>query len=579
MISHDPIDRLARRAAAAVAEAAGPRVARAPDPDELRAAHERRWLRQRVVAGVVATAAVAVLVIGVAGLLPDPVELWIHDVIGDASEPEQDDAAGSGYSEWPLGIVTADRQGVLLVPFDSPDEPIRLTSDETYEPIVWAMADQRGGLIFQHEVTPPPWPPGAVLWLRAGATQPEVLIPPEAPWQESTYPRAGILPIGIATTSDGQALFVYAVEDWEPGEPYNSHTYPTRIMVADMDEDGALRELTVVEGSIRPFPSGRYDAVPVTGGAVVALLEGEYCRTVTLVDVEDGSAVPAVSECVDTDWPQWGAALSYDGRSLAWISGRTVTVLDLETGATVQKALTREPVGLIASPGGWLAHSGSGGEVLLVDLDDRERFRVDTNPSPARYPRAPVFARWGLPYHHPFDLGSGASLGSGSRELPCQPSTDALPLQSLPEPVAATRQVLFDLAAACDYQGLASLAREHATLVLASGSVKTVGGDDNPYLSEDDLVRSWIAHGQSGLEDLGIQSREPLATLAGLLTEPAVYIEHAADMPASQGKREGPVWVWPEQWVEAPPEWGTAHTDYRVGITPDGTWRFFIGGE
>jgi hypothetical protein len=81
------------------------------------------------------------------------------------------------------------------------------------------------------------------------------------------------------------------------------------------------------------------------------------------------------------------------------------------------------------------------------------------------------------------------------------------------------------------------------------------------------------------LEDVGIQSREPLAALAELLTEPPVYIEQAEVMPASQPQRAGPVWVWPEPWVEAPPDWGTAHTDYRVGITPDGTWRFFMGGD
>jgi hypothetical protein len=568
MSSHDPIDRLARGAAAAVAEAAGLRVARAPDPDELREAHRRRWLRQRVVAGALAAAAFAVLVSGVTGLLPDRVELLIDDVVGDATEPEQDDAAGSGPSE--LGIVTAGREGVLLVPFDSPDEPIRLTSDETYEPIIWAMADQRGGLIFQHEVTPPPWPPGAVLWLRAGATRPEVLIPPEAAWQESTYPRAGILPIGMATTSDGRALFVYAVEDPEPLGSYSRLTFPTPIMVADMDAGGALRELVVVEGSILPF-SGRYEAATVMGGDVVALLEGDDCRTVTLIHVDDGSTEPGAADCVEMGLLERGAALSDDGRSLAWITGRTVTVLDLETGATEQKTLTRDPVGVIASPDGWLAYVESGGEVLLVDLDDREMFRIDANPSPALYPRAPVFARWGLPYHQPFDLGSDASLGSGSGELPCQPSTDALPVQSLPEPVAATRQVLFDLAAACDYEGLAALAREHATLVLASGNAMTVGGDDNPYLaSEDDLVRSWIAHGQSGLEDVGIQSREPLATLAGLLTESPVYIEHAADMPASQPEPKAPVWVWPAQWVGP---------DYRIGITPDGTWQFFMGGD
>jgi hypothetical protein len=118
MSGHDPVDRLGRRAAAAVVDAAHPRVGGAPDPDELRAAYGRRRMRQRVSAGVAATAAVAVLVLGATGLLPDRVGLWIDDVIGDPSGPEQDGAAPTGPSEWPLGFVTADRQGVLLVPFD-----------------------------------------------------------------------------------------------------------------------------------------------------------------------------------------------------------------------------------------------------------------------------------------------------------------------------------------------------------------------------------------------------------------------------------------------------------------------------
>jgi hypothetical protein len=99
MSGRDPIDSLARRAAAALEDAARPRVARAPDPDELRAVHGRRRARQRIATGAAAAAAVAVLLGVGTGLLPDRLEVWIEDVVGEpAPSPEptpSEDAAGA----------------------------------------------------------------------------------------------------------------------------------------------------------------------------------------------------------------------------------------------------------------------------------------------------------------------------------------------------------------------------------------------------------------------------------------------------------------------------------------------------
>jgi hypothetical protein len=112
MSDQDPIDTLARRASAALEDAARPRVAGAPEPDELRAVHGRRRMRQRAAAGVAVAGAVAVLVIAGTDLLPDRLELWIEDVVrqpDDAPEQSTDqafEAPGSWTVETSLGTWT-----------------------------------------------------------------------------------------------------------------------------------------------------------------------------------------------------------------------------------------------------------------------------------------------------------------------------------------------------------------------------------------------------------------------------------------------------------------------------------------
>jgi hypothetical protein len=151
--------------------------------------------------------------------------------------------------------------------------------------------------------------------------------------------------------------------------------------------------------------------------------------------------------------------------------------------------------------------------------------------------------------------------------------------------VATTRKALFDLASACDYESLASLAREHGTTVSVWGFEGLAVGDDEVHLgSEDDLVRAWIADGRSPSEEGGIRSSEPLAALAAMLGTTPLHIDNATDLPAGHPRTEGALWVWPAIYMQRdghPQDrdiWAE-HRDYRIAIAPDGTWLFFMAGD
>jgi hypothetical protein len=537
----------------------------------------------RSVASALAAAAVVLVVVGAAVFLA-----WMF---GNDPAPvitEQEETTPTGESAGPLGVIVSGRSGIIVVPFDPSDQPIVLESDELYPDIKWAMSDHRGGLVFTHTITPPPWRPGSVLWLRAGAARPEVLVPPNAFSAR----------IGMATSRDGHALFVYHAR----GPGLIDGTVTSRIMVADLDAGGSIRELVQLDGSA-DSDFGRYSVG--TGGDVVVTLDRHAtgCHTVTVLSVEDGTPIPAGIDCIPGDSYVTGwRTVSHDGRSLGvfgagWFAGGepppTVTVTDLFTGEIIQEAtvgadgqlMSGDPGGqLISGPGGWLIVVRTGDGIRLVDLDGAERLRVDW----------PGLNRGGLLdfYYQPFEFASSASLGSGSAQAPCQPSSAVLPPQDLPEPVAATRQLLFDLAASCDYQALAALALEQRPQLFVQG-----GTGLPPSYSEEELIQSWVSDGRTGLRDYNIASREPLASLAALLATRPAYVEDIPDWPVFLGPRNpndpddmdfnlepsGCVWVWPAVYVGAeggPDDWTvwTAHSDYRIGIAADGTWRFFMAG-
>jgi hypothetical protein len=150
-------------------------------------------------------------------------------------------------------------------------------------------------------------------------------------------------------------------------------------------------------------------------------------------------------------------------------------------------------------------------------------------------------------------------------------SPEPQPQQGLPGPVAATRQAIAEAARACDYRRLADLA--------AAGNNEfsfTFGAAQDP-------AEYW-RQAEAG-------NQQPLRFLVELLARP-----YRADL------RQAPVYVWPSAfgfptWAEVPeadrqalkPLYGDddlsgfqafgSYIGYRVGISPDGEWLFFIAGD
>jgi hypothetical protein len=518
-------------------------------------------------------------------------------VIGDVD----DTPAGVGGGAAPLGLVTTVRGGVLLVPFASTAEPPRLYADPVLTDLLWALPDQRGGLIFQHGVTPDPWPPGAILWLRAGAPRAEVLVEPTRPSERGEFPRAGVRGIGVASSPNGHALFVHAVES-VGGE--------AKLMVADLDDDGAPRQIATVGGVPSPdWDFADYDVL--VGGDVVGILDvrESSCHTLTLLRAADGASLPATTDCLHGG-PR---TLSHDGRTLATLGGERgenfgitrsegelpLIVTDLETGATLHSgtlAVGRwEEIALVPTPGGWLTYVESSQERRLLDLGGNVVDHVaDGSPSTSSSWPGTVF------YDTPFDLALEASHHAETQR-PCRPSVVELPTQDLPGPVAQTRQRLFDVASSCDYKGLATMAREHATRLTAGGT--STGNEWLPG-TEDQLIDLWIMEGiaaGSRSPDLrgGYLSPpgEPLSTMAGLLTAAPAHVEDIPYWPVYFGAPhpddadhdpdpnpppDGCTWLWsvvPTEPHGEPVEvdlW-EAHRDAQIAIAPDGTWRFYLG--
>jgi hypothetical protein len=411
-------------------------VRRAPSRD-LRPA--RRGIRLAVAVGLVAgLAGVGFLV--VAGLrtgldAPAPVigpapEVVVPDDTVDGEAPSDDvESADRGSA---LGQVMASTDGVYLVPLEAPEGGRLLSSGGSR--IAWAMPDHQGGLIFQHDDTPEPWPRGAILWLAAGAATPEVLVAPASVWEPSSdeYPSAGLWPFGIATSRDEHAVFVYTAYAADGR---------ANLMAADLDGSGTIRQLATLDA--RP---GFWEGDPwvLVGGELVAVVEAdpeqEDCAVVAaLLRVDDGGHLPAGSDCLPGSTVGL-RALSHDGRTLAAIDwpdldgtaaarAFTVEVIEIATGASLEEAtfdldVRLDDVGLVPSPTGWLVYvqiaadwriEGSGA-LRLLRLDGSERARIDRAPMATWRSTSRVGLRSNHFSHQPFELPPGASVAPPARQ-------------------------------------------------------------------------------------------------------------------------------------------------------------------
>ena len=103
-----------------------------------------------------------------------------------------------------------------------------------------------------------------------------------------------------------------------------------------------------------------------------------------------------------------------------------------------------------------------------------------------------------------------------------------------------TASAIRDAALAGDWEALRAL-------VPADGFTASFGGTDDP-----------IAYYQQ----LQAEGTDVLGILAGLLDGPAAAVP------------DTDLWAWPREFVES-----DGYYDWRVGITADGTWRYFVAGD
>ena len=162
-------------------------------------------------------------------------------------------------------------------------------------------------------------------------------------------------------------------------------------------------------------------------------------------------------------------------------------------------------------------------------------------------------------------FASGATLGSGAGELPCNPITvpDISP-QGLPQPVEDKRAEIFRMAAACDMEGLAEIAR-------ADGTAFSFGGETDP-------LRSWIRSARNGFDVMAwivrLFNSVPAMDDVGTYAWPAV---HATNSDEDWQELSGIL-------TAAEFESYSAYRDsgwlgLRIGIAEDGTWRFVVAGD
>lgn len=435
---------------------------RAPDHlESVRREGSRRQVRTRMLAVVGTAAAVAIFVSVGTRLISvpsdnGPVATTPTTVAPSPTTTAVATAPGTGPVVPPAaaqGVITAGPGGITLL--DATGEEIRtLASDELYEEISLAFPDQRGGLVFQHAVTPEPWPQGSLMHLPAGATEPRVLVsPPEG---------RVLIPVGPATSSDGEALFAY-LED-----------------AAGVDGTTVLVAFNVDTGASRPVATFDHPVKVSVGGDVIALVErGNFeCPTVELLSIEGEPVAAALPECLPV---AAGIAVAHDGSEMAILASDDLQILALPGGTTVSERSIPEAYMVTSGPGGWAVRTPS--ETWLI------------TPS-GEHSLPPVDYGWVLPFGHPFDLPAGAvTLGSGTGELPCQRRTPPPVSQDLPSEVAATHAALLEMAAACDYAGLSDRA-------LADGTNVSFGSPADP-------AAFWVAEGRLG--------RDPIGTLVELL--------------------------------------------------------------
>jgi hypothetical protein len=395
-----------------------------------------------------------------------------------------------------------------------------LQSDRYYTGIAWAVSDAAGGLIYQHDVTPLPWAQGTLLQLPAGASTPVPLVQPAL----GEYVR----PLGV-----GDGVLIYRL-DWQGGSSLMGYDLATQ----------ATREI---------MPSTDYLFAASVGHDTVIAAVGDPCTTFMYFDVSGAQLAPPAwdqGECLSI------VDLAFTGTHLYTLEdtgdGRVLVHRDYATGET-EIVPADDAWQIAALPDGTIALNGSVARVGHINAGVFEE----------------EFTTSGVNSIGLAELGltlAGANLGSGENQLPCTPlSVPAPEPQDVPAAVEATRQEIFSLAAACEMEALANLARTDAIAF-------SYGGETDPLLS-------WIRSARNGFDVMTwlvriLNSTPALDQNDGSYAWPAVHITNSEeDWQALSGILAA---------AEYEQLYGARDSGYlglRVGIAADGTWRYAIAGD
>jgi hypothetical protein len=394
-----------------------------------------------------------------------------------------------------------------------------LESDLYYEGISWVISDGAGGLIYQHDVTPLPWIQGTIMRLPAGASKPHDLVSP---------PGGGYLrPLDV-----DKGILLYRQDVMAISE----------VIGLDL----ATGQTHVVVPATEHLIGASVEA-----GEVVAVLGGECSRFVHYGI--DGSQLAG---------PGWddGKCLSTSINDVAFTGQYLFTLEDSEGRQLVRRDFATGERRAFALKDGWQIAASSDGTVAIGGTEVRVgRFDRDAFEQSLVTANANSFALAELS-----GFGDNATLGSNQGELPCTPLDVGEPeSQDLPELVERRRMELFSLAATCDMETLATIAR-------VDGISFTFGGENDP-------LRSWIRSARYGYDVMTwmvrIFNSAPALDTNGNYVWPAVHVTND-----EQGWQELSGIFAAAEFEQYYSMRESGYMGLRIGIAPDGTWLYAIAG-
>lgn len=480
-------------------------------------------------------------------------------------------------------LVSTQPMGVggyaLIVPAASgievlfPDGSERLVDVEASGPyaglfagVSTVLSDGAGGIVFQHELTPPPWVDGTILHLAAGATTPEVLVEPPVDSGEDElfgreWRRIDLELVDVVELRTGPAMIYLESEtsEWGMG---------SRTTLAKLVPLGGGTEVTIAEawGGSGNQTETSLHGVSCSGELCVVSFGDEYgARWFEFRDVNGesmemptnplpcleprlGGSVCAVREG-DELWPDpVEPRLSRNEDLLLFLDGNELVVFDLVAG-TVRR---RIPVTPYDSWSDRVFYDGDA-TVVITHAGMYEVVDLDTGDEPKLFfyegAKAGVAAT--------LDFANEVSLGSVGEDVPCSAAgLSSVPTRQtgLPGAVEATRREIVRLATACDFAGLGAL-RYPASPTRA-----------------EDLARSWLEDERRGVPRLAALVRLldlPYATTRDL----AEYVWPSAARPtlaAWEALQSGLVGMVSDESLALMREWGYAGV--RVMIAANGGW-------